>query len=275
MTPEDLRSGLPIGGRASIPYIDPYSPDRPLVLECHRPASHMPDRPVVFVQHGMARNGAEYCDAWIPASERHGLLIVAITFGEPWRGSGPYNNGHVQTDDGIVRPREAWSFAIPGRVFGLLRTAGVTRRDRAFLWGHSAGSQFVHRLLATQSHDIFEAVGAANSGWYTLPTLDRAYPEGLGGIGLTCHDVVALLAYPLVIFAGDRDIETDADNLPKHAAAMEQGPHRFARAHYYLEHGYAEAAALGVPCNWRLVIVPGVGHAGMRMSAHGATYWFD
>ncbi len=275
MTPAQLAKALPAGGSVSIPYIDPFHPDRPLLLECHRPATHTPDKPLVFVQHGMTRNGDEYRDAWIPVADRHGLLIVAITFpGPAWFGSGPYNNGHVRADDGGVRPREAWSYAIPGRVFALLRAAGVTTREKAYLWGHSAGGQFVHRLLPTQPHAMFEAVGAANSGWYSMPTLDRAFPEGLGGIGLTWDDVVALLAWPLVIFAGDCDIETGADNLPKDAAAMQQGPHRFARAQYYLERGRAEAAARGVTCNWRLVVVPGVGHDGAAMSAFAAAYWF-
>ena len=49
------------------------------MLECFRPQSHDPDKPVVIVQHGASRNGAEYCEAWIPAAERHGLLIVAIS----------------------------------------------------------------------------------------------------------------------------------------------------------------------------------------------------
>jgi hypothetical protein len=104
-----------------------------------------------------------------------------------------------------------------------LREAGVTRRDKTYLWGHSAGGQFVHRLLATQPHGIFEAVGAANSGWYTLPTLDLLYPDGLGGIGLTREDAVRLLGYPLVIFSGDQDIEGTAENFPRHEAAMAQG----------------------------------------------------
>ena len=80
MSPEDLSRALVEPGRASIPYRDHYSADRPLVLECFRPRGHSPDKPVVIVQHGMSRNGAEYCEAWVPAAERHGLLIVAITF---------------------------------------------------------------------------------------------------------------------------------------------------------------------------------------------------
>src|SRR6267378_5516002 len=89
-----------------------------------------PIRPVVIVQHGASRNGAEYYAAWIPAAEQHGLLIVAITFPkDAWSDVDTYNNGHVFDEDGSLRPRECWSQAIPGRVFALLREGGITRRD--------------------------------------------------------------------------------------------------------------------------------------------------
>ena len=235
MSPDELAKALAQPGRATIPYLDRYNPERPLALECFRPKAHDPDKPVVIVQHGASRNGAEYCEAWIPAAERHGLLIVAITFSkEAWPDAVTYNNGHVLDEDGGLRPRECWSLAIPGRVFALLREAGITRRDKTYLWGHSAGGQFVHRLLATQPRGIFEAVGAANPGWYTLPTLDLHYPDGLGGIGLTRDDIVRFLGYPLVIFSGDQDIDGTTENFPKHDAAMAQGPNRFARAQFYL-----------------------------------------
>ena len=276
LTPDALATALNAPGRASIPFLDPANPDRPLVLECYRAPGHRPGNPVVLVQHGMLRNGDEYCEAWIPTADRHGLLIVAPTFpSDSWPGAGPYNDGHVLAEDGSLRPRDGWSQAIPGRVLALLQQSGVTTRDKAYLWGHSAGGQFVHRLMATQDHGIFEAVGPANAGWYTLPTLDAPYPQGLGGIGLTRDDVARLLAYPMVIFAGDQDTETEGPSLPSHAAARAQGPHRFARAHAYLERGRAEAARLGVACNWRLVVVPGIGHEGMRMSGIAGDYWFD
>lgn len=275
MTPRDLAEALTPTGRLTIPYRDPFNTERPLVLECYRAASHTADAPVVIVQHGQSRNGREYCDAWIPAADAAGLLVVAITFPkEGWPDALTYNNGHVLDADGAVRPREQWSQAIPGRLFALLREAGVTRSGSFHLWGHSAGGQFVHRLLATQPHEKLAAVGAANPGWYTLPTLDMPYPDGLGGIGLTQDDIKRLLAYKLVIFAGDRDIDGTTENFPRHESAMAQGPHRFARAHFFLERGREEAARLGVPCNWRLVVVPGVGHEGMKMGAFAANHWF-
>ena len=274
MTPDKLAAAL--HGRVSIPYEDVESPGRELVLECYRAPSHTPERPVVLVQHGMGRNGDEYRDAWVPAADKHGLLIVAPTFPlASWPDARTYNDGHVLDAEGAVRAREGWSNAIPGRVFRLLQEAGVTTRERAMIWGHSAGGQFVHRLLALQGGDLFEAMGAGNAGWYTWPDLERAYPAGLGGLGLGEADLVRLLGYPLVIFAGDRDTETAAANLPAHAAALAQGAHRFARAHAYVAAGRAEAARLGVPCGWTLVVVPGIGHEGMRMSAVAAEYWFD
>jgi poly(3-hydroxybutyrate) depolymerase len=275
MTPADLATALAATGRISIPYRDKFSPERALSLECYRPANHAPGSPVVIVQHGQSRNGRDYCDAWIPAADKAGALIVAVTFPkESWPDAVTYNNGHVLDESGAVRPREAWSQAIPGHVFALLREAGVTNRPKTFLWGHSAGGQYVHRLLATQPHTIFEAVGAANSGWYTLPTLERPYPDGYGGIGLSRDDIARLFAYPLVLFAGDRDIDSNSENLPRQPAALAQGPHRFARAHFFLDWAREEAARLGVACNWRLAVVPGVAHEGMRMAGFAAQYWF-
>ena len=101
MSPDELAKVLAQPGRASIPYLDRYNPERPLVLECFRPQGHDPDKPVVIVQHGASRNGAEYCEARASAAERHGFLIVAITFSkEAWPDALVYNNGH--------RARRGW-----------------------------------------------------------------------------------------------------------------------------------------------------------------------
>jgi pimeloyl-ACP methyl ester carboxylesterase len=272
-----LAQALASPGRAAIPWADAGCDlSRPLTLHCYRPAGHKPDNPVVLVQHGMMRNGDDYRDFWIPAADRHGLLIVATTFGRAaWPEAEHYNNGLVQDEDGEVRPRAAWAYGIPLRVFMALREAGVTTRRKAHLFGHSAGGQFGHRLLSTQPHDLIETATVGNPGWYTLPTLDHGFPNGMGGIGLGEAELLALLAFPLTILAGDQDIETTGASLPSQPAALAQGPHRFARAHNYLAAGQAEAARRGVACNWRLVPVAGVGHDGRAMSAVAAGLWFE
>ncbi|NIX77313.1 alpha/beta hydrolase [Microvirga terricola] len=263
-------------GRSSLPFIDPFHPDRPIEVNFYRPAAHGPDDPVVIVQHGMLRNGDEYRDFWIPAAEKHRILIAAPTFSdEHYPKSESYNNGLVIRDDGDVRPYENWLYSVPGRVFAALRKGGVTRRSQARLFGHSAGGQFAHRMLATQGHESFEAVIAGNPGWYTLPTLQHDFPEGIGRIGLDEKALVRWLAYPMTIFAGDQDISTDDPNLPAQAEALRQGPHRYARAHFVYDFGRREAERLGLPFRWQLVRVEGIGHDGAAMSRAAAAYWFE
>lgn len=263
-------------GRSTLPFIDARHLARPLSVNFYRPAAYRPDGEVVFVQHGMLRNGDDYRDFWIEAAETHGLLIVAPTFGsDHFPRTEDYNNGIVIREDGTVAPAQDWTYAVPARVLAALRQAGVTTRATVRLFGHSAGGQFVHRLLATQAETPFDVAYAANSGWYTLPTLDRHFPEGLGGIGLTEAEIARWLAWPMVIFAGDQDVVTDDPSLPAQAEALAQGPMRFARAHFMMDFARAQAERMGVPFNWRLVVVPGIGHDGGAMSRAAAALWFE
>jgi poly(3-hydroxybutyrate) depolymerase len=274
---ERIARDLNHAGRNAIPYIDePHNPDRPLVLNTYRPFRYTPDRPVVLVQHGVLRNGDDYRDFWIPAADRHNILIVAPTFpDDTWPGVDNYNNGAAWDDARKVRPLPDWNYAMLERIIADLRVAEVAACEQVYLFGHSAGGQFVHRLMSTQSHAPFKAVSIGNPGWYTLPDLEREYPEGLAGIGVDEGYVKRLVEYPLAILAGDRDTATNDANLPSGPAAVAQGPHRYARAHHYLEAGRAAAQRLGVTCNWTLHPVPGIGHDGKAMSAVCASLWFD
>jgi len=263
-------------GRSTLPFTDGFHPERPLEVNLYRPAAHGPDDPVVIVQHGMLRNGDEYRDFWIPAAEKHRILIAAPTFGNArFPRAESYNNGLVIGADGAVAARENWLYSVPARVLEALRRGGATRRAKARIFGHSAGGQFVQRLLATQDEAPFEAAFAANSGWYTLPTLDRSFPEGLQGLGFGEAELARWLAWPMVILAGEQDIVTDDPNLPSQAEALAQGPMRYARAHFMLDFAKAEAARRSLPCNWSLITVPGVGHDGAAMSRAAAAYWFE
>ena len=187
-------------------------------------------------------------------------------------------------------PEEAVDGAVAGRVINLSANSnyghalkafhddfrgGVTRRTQVKIYGHSAGGQFLHRLLATQEAGSYEAAMAGNPGWYTLPTLERPFPEGLGNLGLDERAIARWLAYPMTILAGDQDIATEDPNLPSNPEALAQGPHRFGRAHFMYEFAKGEAARRGLPCNWQLTVVPGIGHDGAAMSRAAAALWFE
>jgi poly(3-hydroxybutyrate) depolymerase len=274
--PQELAQTLAERGTGRLDFIDEGNPDRPLTLWTYRSKGFCKTSPIVLVQHGMMRNGSDYRDFWIKAADFFDLLILATEFGkESWPEAACYNNGLVFDASGEVRPAPTWGYAVLPRLWQAVQASGVTERRRAHLFGHSAGSQFVHRLMGTQPHDWLEAAIAANAGWYTLPTMAERFPDGLGGLGLEETALKRLLAFPLTVLAGDQDIETEGPSLPSHAAAKRQGPHRFARAHSYLEAGRAEAKTRGIACNWRLVAVPGIGHDGAAMSSVAASFWFE
>lgn len=261
-------------GRSQVVYTDPQHPDTPLTVHTYRPRDHGALDPVVLVHHGMARNGDEYRDHWVEVAERYRWLIVAPTFSaQDFPEPENYNNGKVRRPDGTVAPASQWLYAIPQRVLRALQAAGVTQREKAWMFGHSAGGQFVHRLLATQPEAPFERIAVGNPGWYTLPTLDRPFPEGLGGLGLSQLEVQRWLTTPMNVLAGDQDIDTTDPSLPNEPAARAQGSTRYARAHYFVDFAQAQARTWGVVCAWNLITVAGVGHDGQAMGQAVARAW--
>jgi predicted esterase len=145
----DLQQLVAAPGARTLIYRDPVFPDRPLVLHGARPQRYDPDTPILLVHHGVGRNGADYRDYWLPLVDEAGILAISVEFPEAsfpeylW-----YNFGNLHDTDGRPMPRDQWTFGIDDRLFAALRGCGVTRRNRYGLFGHSAGGQFVHRMLS-------------------------------------------------------------------------------------------------------------------------------
>lgn len=254
-------------GTASLPYCDPVFPDRPLMLHAACPPDWHAGLPVLFVHHGVRRNGRDYRDWWLPHAR--GMLVVAVEFPEAgfpeylW-----YNFGNLHDAHGLAQPRERWTFGVGPRLFAALCAQGITTAPRYGLFGHSAGGQFVHRMLSFGYREHVAVAVSANAGTYAVPDPSIDWPWGLGGV--PADDLAAVLAFPLVIMAGTEDTKTTGRFFPKGPKSMRQGPNRFARAHAYLRAGREAAAARGIACAWRLVEVPGVGHDGKGMSKAAA-----
>ncbi|MEG0974122.1 MAG: alpha/beta hydrolase [Comamonas sp.] len=248
----------------------------PITLNCYRPEDVAPDAPVVLVQHGVLRNGDDYRDFWMPAADRYGLQIIAPTFSnEHWPSVESYNNGSILTEENGVRDTAYWAYQAVLNLAQQLRDSSIVRSQPLYLFGHSAGGQFVHRLVSTLGADGFAGVVAGNPGWYTLPDASLPFPEGLAGIGVADDALARLLQTPMVILAGNQDIDTSDPNLPSEPAALRQGPHRFARARKYYAAGQAAAQQLGVPLAWQLHEVAGIGHDGEAMSHVCAHWWLE
>ncbi|HET9651396.1 MAG TPA: hypothetical protein VFP36_04370 [Usitatibacter sp.] len=251
----------------SYDYTDPRDGSRRIIVHLHRPAGFTPDSPILMVMHGVKRNAADYRDYFVAESDRRGFLVVAPEFPKPdYPHPHAYNYAEMCDAQEAVLPRERWLFPVLDAVFRDARARVGSRRERFFLFGHSAGGQLVHRLATFGWLPSIERAIAANSGSYTLPTRAERFPFGIDGIALADEELRALFARPLTIQLGDADIDVNDENLPREPAAMRQGPHRFARGHHYFETARREAERLRTTFAWRLSVAPGVAHSGEGMA---------
>jgi hypothetical protein len=266
-TMTDLNALVASPGPVSLAYFDPVFPDRQLVLHAARPSNWHAGMPILFVHHGVARNGRDYRDYWLAHAEDHAMLVISIEFPEAgfpeylW-----YNFGNLHAQDGTPKPREQWTFGIDARLFEALRRQGITTTERYGLFGHSAGGQYVHRMLSFGYRSRVAVAVSANAGTYAMPDLAIAWPWGLGATEVTADDLPAWLGFPLTIMAGTNDTKTTGRFFPKGPKSLKQGPTRYHRAHTYLGMGRDAAASLGVAPGWRVIDVAGVGHDGRGMS---------
>lgn len=234
----------------------------PLLRVWHyRPQRYTDESPILFVMHGVKRNAKEYRDNWKSAAERYGFLLLCPEFPADRYPLRAYQLGGLVDDLGNWLPEEKRTFGVIEDLFDFVREETCNTTGRYYLYGHSAGGQFVHRLALFTPQARFAAAVAANTGWYTMPTFEgRKFPYSFKGSGATGSEQRRALGRRLVVLLGDRDVETDDPSLRRSKAAIEQGETRLERGHTFYATAREEAARLGIELNWTLLTVSGAVH---------------
>ena len=167
-------------GRSDFIFVDKRgNADKPIRVWVYRPEKFTADSPIVFVMHGTLRNGETYREPWVPLVEEPGALVVVPEFGlENYRDPRTYQFGNMRTKSGEPIDEAKWTFAAVEHLFDHIKAASGSKCERYFLFGHSAGAQFVHRMVLFQHGRIALAV-TANAGSYTLPDFETQFPFGL------------------------------------------------------------------------------------------------
>lgn len=242
-----------------------------LTVWTYRPARFGPEHPVVIVMHGAARNGRAYRDVWAAHAERYGALLLAPEFSRTdFPTAREYEVGNMRDRERRPLPQEEWSFAIVERLFDAARRAVGSRRCGYRLFGHSAGAQFVHRMLTFLPGCRVEAAVAANAGCYTLLDEAERFPYGLGGLPPGGEGALQVLGRRLTLLLGEADSDPEAPLLLKTPEALRQGEHRLARGLRYYRHAEALAERMRAPFAWRLVTLAGIGHSHSAVAGEAA-----
>jgi len=239
------------------------------------PQNAIPETPFVFVMHGTKRNGEDYCDDWIPYAMRYNFLIVVPEFSEKnFTGDEGYNFGNTIDIQGNPITKEKWAFSAIEPIFDRIKKLSGNKTEKYNIYGHSAGSQFVHRFIYFVPQARINMVVNANSGWYTMPSFDEAFPYGLKNTQVSEGELKKALNQQLLVLLGTEDNDPKHKYLRVTPEAMAQGRHRFERGQTFYAAGKAMAAELNVPFGWKMRFAKGIGHSNKKMTRYAINVFF-
>jgi poly(3-hydroxybutyrate) depolymerase len=254
-------------GKSSFEFVDSRGrPDRPIRVYTYRPAACDASCPIQFVIAGVHRDASGYRDFWVAAADKYRFVVLSPEFSN-WPHAAAYSLGDVAAQADPAK----WSFSAIEHLFDAVRTTQADYR----IFGHSAGGQFVHRMLLFLPDNRASIMVSANPGWYTMPEWRKqdakdAFPFSLVGARVGERELKRALGRRYILMLGTADIDPDSPDLSKTAGAEREGATRFERGHAFFTAAEASAKTLGVPFAWKLVEVPGVAHEGSVMSRHAA-----
>lgn len=251
----------------------------------HKPENYTEDSNILIVIPGAGRNADSYRDAWIAVAEEHSVLVIvpkyieeAYPF-EAYHLCGLIKNTNLRTtveyvqNTNIAKLDETaftfevntnsteWIFNDFDRIFDVVKKETASTQSTYDLFGHSAGGQILHRLAIFQPESKVNRIIAANSGFYTLPSFEKSLPFGIKDTPIKQTDLKKAFEKKLVLLLGELDNEQETGGTLLHSiSANEQGGHRLERGKYFYNFSKDKAKNLGAKYNWKVKIVPNIGH---------------
>jgi hypothetical protein len=238
--------------------------DRPVNVYYYRP-DNFPDSDskVIFTMHGSARNAPSARNRSVPYADRYNTLLIAPEFSiEYYPNSDDYNRGFVKDGGGTgnLRARSDWTFLTIEEIFDIVLAEIPDAPSIYSIHGNSGGGHFVSRLPLIVPEARIEVAAGSNSGWYTLPTRDESYPNGIGDLDITDEQIEQVYSKKVVTVVGEDDTDPYSYQLEHNEFTDMQGDNRYERALWYYDYMMDDAAARGVHFNWDILVAENVGH---------------
>jgi poly(3-hydroxybutyrate) depolymerase len=241
---------------------------RPITVWYFRPAQLDPSMRIVFLMHGSSRTGRQARDLGLKYARERGFVLLAPEFSEEhYPGRLMYDFGNMMDSTHRMLPEREWTLLSIEHLFDRVREqAGLTSPTYDIV-GHSAGGQFVHRLVLFVPGARFRRAIVSTPGRYALPVRSVGFPYGLEGTTVDSAALARAFARDVVLLLGDKDTEEQtiqeeqAIDSERASDAIAQGRNRLARGLRFFAAATEEANTLGVPLAWRLRLAHGIDHA--------------
>lgn len=262
-------STIESGEGSFVIYAYPNSKRKSIRVRTYKPKRWGNGEKIVFVMHGGGRNADDYLDAWKGLADEHNLLIVAPEFASKFSKytTNDYQEGNLFTFFGTSNPKEEWAYAVIETIFDHVKSVNGITNERYNIFGHSAGGQFVHRMVMLLPEARIETAIAGNAGFYTFPDEKLKFPYGLRKSGIQLDPEIQL-AYQkkLVILLGELDNDPGLGIFRTTELAMKQGANRLERGSNFYEANRELVIEKNWTFNWEIDTVANVGHNYRKMS---------
>ncbi len=264
----------------------------------HKPKNMTSNSKILMVIPGAGRNGDDYRDSWIKASEKYSVLIISPSYPEKNYPYGDYhlgsmvknlnlekgirfkkNTNQVHIDEGVVKfnfnaNKNEWIFNDFDRIFKLIKKVTKSKQKKYDMFDHSAGGQILHRFVLMQPKSKANRILASNSGTYTLPDDVTKFPFGMSDIDN--KQLKRSFRKNLILFLGELDNEHETGGtLLRSKTVDKQGTNRLARGGYFYNKSVKTAQQSNMTFNWELKIIPAIGHNQKEMAKAAAKYLYE
>jgi poly(3-hydroxybutyrate) depolymerase len=214
-----------------------------------------------------------YLQNWIAFAQERGVILIAPAFDDANFGSKSGNQALGGYRSLLGRNIGADEFVL--RVVERYQSAFGSTDARFYLYGHSAGGQFVARFIVKHPGRVKGAVISA-AATYPHPNLDVPWPYGLGEPQATVQwrdpdgetaldfapcpeDYLAAARLPVTVVVGLNDLEWQPDR------TGQRGNQRVAIARNWVQDMNRFAAQHGVESKIRLELIPNLGHSSIGL----------
>ncbi len=271
-----------------------------ITVHYHKPKNINPKSRILIVIPGAGRNGDDYRDSWVEASKKYNVLILSPSYSEKSYSYGKYHLGGVVKDLDLTKgitfkkntnqvwmnedlvdfkineEENKWIYRDFDRIFDTVKKAIKSKQREYDMFGHSAGGQILHRFVLTHHKSKASKILASNAGTYTLPDKQTNFPFGIKDIDIDDKALKIAFRKNLVLFLGELDnADETRGRMLRSITADKQGTHRLARGIHFYNYSKQAAKKAKLDFNWKLEVIPGVGHNQKDMARAAAEYLYE
>ena len=223
---------------------------------------------IMFIIHGASRKAERNLNNWLPLLEGRDVVVIAPEFSKEFYNEYAYLMKTTKTGR-VLKDRSRDLESSLGDIFNFFSSKLKISTKKFRLYGHSGGSQFVHRYLLLGDETRVGKVAMANAGFYTFADPVIKYPFGIKNMEVTDKRLQWFLSLKGGVFLGGEDNNPKHVSLPSMRKAKKQGNHRLERGTNFFNHLVKLGVKKNMPFRWRYHVVQGVSHdnAGMRLAA--------